>query len=204
MKMAEVTPTRSGFHADPEAGVCYRTLDFMGACGYRVGDDGSVWSCRKQLGPGHFGGAKWAIGKSWRKLRPTKATKESGRQEYVITLMTPEGRKVRKVHRIVLLAFAGPCPPGQESCHGDGDSLNNSLGNLRWDTKKGNAADRVRHGTDPEGERNPAAILTESDVREIRKECASGAKRRDVAKHRGVSLATIYHIVSRRIWKHVA
>lgn len=51
------------------------------------------------------------------------------------------------VHRLVLEAFVGPCPEGQEGCHNNGDVLNCRLTNLRWDTKSSNNLDRVKHGT---------------------------------------------------------
>ena len=61
-----------------------------------------------------------------------------------------KGQKTRHlVHRLVLAAFVGPCPPGMEGCHGDGDPSNNHLTNLRWDTKPANAADSISHGTHP-------------------------------------------------------
>lgn len=52
-----------------------------------------------------------------------------------------------RVHRLVLLAFEGPCPSGMEACHADGDRANNVRTNLRWDTPSSNASDRVTHGT---------------------------------------------------------
>lgn len=52
------------------------------------------------------------------------------------------------VHRLVLTAFVGPCPPGMEGCHNDGDPTNNSPGNLRWDYHQSNMHDKRRHGTD--------------------------------------------------------
>lgn len=52
------------------------------------------------------------------------------------------------VHRLVLEAFQGPCPVGMEGCHKDGNSANNRLDNLRWDTPTNNHADKVAHGTD--------------------------------------------------------
>ena len=52
----------------------------------------------------------------------------------------------RLVHRIVLEAFAGPCPEGMEGCHNDGDTSNNAVENLRWDTHSENNFDIVRHG----------------------------------------------------------
>lgn len=51
------------------------------------------------------------------------------------------------VHALVLTAFTGPCPDGFEGCHGDGDRTNNREPNLRWDTRRENVADMVKHGT---------------------------------------------------------
>lgn len=53
------------------------------------------------------------------------------------------------VHRLVLLAFIGPCPEGMEACHNDGDKRNNHLSNLRYDTSSANHLDRNRHGSQP-------------------------------------------------------
>ena len=57
------------------------------------------------------------------------------------------GDRLYLVHRLVLLAFTGPCPDGMEICHNDGDHANNALQNLRYDTRSANQFDRVRHGT---------------------------------------------------------
>jgi hypothetical protein len=51
------------------------------------------------------------------------------------------------VHILVLNAFTGPCPPGMEGCHSNGDATNNRLDNLRWDTHISNVQDSIRHGT---------------------------------------------------------
>jgi hypothetical protein len=51
------------------------------------------------------------------------------------------------VHRLVLLAFVGPCPPGYECLHDDGNPANNVLSNLHWGTPLENAQDMLRHGT---------------------------------------------------------
>ena len=50
------------------------------------------------------------------------------------------------VHRLVLLAFKGPCPRGLEGCHNDGNASNNRLLNLRWDTRQSNVRDVYIHG----------------------------------------------------------
>jgi hypothetical protein len=64
-----------------------------------------------------------------------------------VGLRTGGKRVNRLVHRLVLEAFVGPCPDGMEACHWDGDPTNNSLSNLRWDSRSANRMDAVRHGT---------------------------------------------------------
>lgn len=53
---------------------------------------------------------------------------------------------MRYIHRLVLEAFRGSCPPGHEACHYDDDPSNNRLENLRWDTRSSNELDKVRNG----------------------------------------------------------
>lgn len=53
------------------------------------------------------------------------------------------------VHLLVLQTFVGPCPPGLQACHNNGDPQDPRLSNLRYDTPEGNAADKLAHGTDP-------------------------------------------------------
>lgn len=48
------------------------------------------------------------------------------------------------IHRLVLLAFVGPCPEGTEACHENGDGSDNRLENLRWDTHAANVQDAVK------------------------------------------------------------
>jgi hypothetical protein len=79
-----------------------------------------------------------------RALKPY--TVKSGHQR--VTLSKQNVRRSAHIHRLVLTAFLGPAPTGMEVCHNDGDPANNLLSNLRWDTKKGNAQDRRRHGND--------------------------------------------------------
>lgn len=64
------------------------------------------------------------------------------------------GRQTKKlVHRLVLEAFVGPCPPGKECRHMDGNPKNSRVENLKWGTKSENALDRTIHGTDPQARR---------------------------------------------------
>lgn len=62
-----------------------------------------------------------------------------------VCLHDHEGR-IRQiyVHRIVLEAFVGACPPGMECLHGDDNPAHNMLSNLRWGTRSENLLDRYR------------------------------------------------------------
>ena len=52
------------------------------------------------------------------------------------------------VHRLVMLAFVGPCPEGQEVCHRNGVRHDNRLENLYYGTRSENNYDKRAHGTD--------------------------------------------------------
>lgn len=115
-------------------------------------------------------------------LRPRKHIRSGHLQ---VTLTSNEGggfiQKTHWVHRIVLLAFVGAPGPDEVCCHNDGNPENNSVSNLRWDTQLGNSADRLKHGTHAKGEQNPAAKVTESQVRQIKALIESGASNGEIA-----------------------
>lgn len=162
----------------------------QGFPGYRVGDDGSVWTC-------WVSGARPArMGAVWRRRKPRRA-----RNGY-LQLVTSD-RREPLVHRLVLEAFVGPCPEGMEACHADGNRTNNALSNLRWDTPKANAADRERHGKTYRGERIRLAKLTPERVLQIRAEYAAGTPHRHLAARHGVNESTTRAIIAGRAWRHV-
>jgi hypothetical protein len=75
-----------------------------------------------------------------------KPSTTSGGRPTVKLVQSPVA-KSRYVHQLVMEAFVGPRPEGMEVCHFDGDPANNHLANLRYDTRRANNLDRVRHGT---------------------------------------------------------
>lgn len=75
--------------------------------------------------------------------------------------------KTFKVHRLVLLAFVGPLPDGQQSLHDDGNPENCRLDNLSYGTGVKNWEDRKRHGRGSDGVNNPNAKLSKEQVLEI-------------------------------------
>jgi len=127
----------------------------------------------------------------------------SPNRDYVCAhLVTNEGQIVtRRMNRLVLEVFVGPPPtPRHMSLHGDGNSLNNHIGNLRWGTQKENRKDSERHGTAPFGSDYKRAKLTKEAVLAIR---ASTEFHRVLAARYGVSRTTITNVKSRAIWGHL-
>lgn len=57
------------------------------------------------------------------------------------------GPRTIAVHRLVMLAFVGPCPVGKEVRHLDGNPGHNTLSNLTYGTHAENVADSIAHGT---------------------------------------------------------
>lgn len=58
------------------------------------------------------------------------------------------GGKHRYVHAMVLETYVGPKPPDMNlGRHLNGNSLDNSIENLRWGTYSENELDKVAHGT---------------------------------------------------------
>lgn len=127
-----------------------------GCDGYAVGDDGSVWSCRRRFGCGYRS--------IWSLLVAMKGTNG----HYYVMFRINKKQKRRSVHSLVLDAFVGPCPDGMECRHfPDRDTANNRRSNLQWGTKKENAADKIVHGTDGRGARNAMAVLDDDSARSV-------------------------------------
>lgn len=131
-----------------------------------------------------------------------------GRQKLLAPIPRPNGylqvnltdgsrRRCAMVHQLVLAAFVGPRPEGAVSCHNNGDSFDNRLENLRWDTQSSNLLDKRKHGTVPDyrGERHPQCKLSDAAVVgaiELRK---SGWKLNDIAARIGVSKSYVSMLV---------
>lgn len=94
----------------------------------------------------------------------------------------------RLVHHLVLEAFVGPKPPGQEGLHGDDNPSNNTLSNLSWGTHQQNEDDKVARGRSRPGARNGMAKLSDKQVDLVR---ASTGTCKAVGTAFGVSAATV-------------
>lgn len=161
--------------------------------GYAVGDDGSVWTCRRR-------GRMPSYKNCWSRIYLNKIT--SG--QLVAFFWKKEKRFQKAVHTLVLEAFVGPRPEGMEACHfPDRNPANNSLKNLRWGTHQENMQHRDLHGTTARGSRAGRAKLTEPRVRLIRSLYEIGVMQKDIASRFRVSKTVIGAICRRELWKHV-
>lgn len=108
---------------------------------YRVGTDGSVWTCWRRTGRGN-GYAKQLTDR-WRRMNPV--INDKGYPSVNLTKESGTPYKTFRVHRLVLLAFVGPCPEGMECRHLNGVRADCRLENLAWGTRDENVEDRRRH-----------------------------------------------------------
>lgn len=109
-----------------------------------------------------------------------------------------------KVSVLVLSAFCGDKPFPEAVCaHNDGNPGNDYLTNLRWAYPVDNSRDMIRHNTRCRGEDVYGAVLTEDQVKAIRRRIAGGERNRPIAESFEVSISTIHLIRHNRIWKHV-
>lgn len=111
--------------------------------GYFVTEDGSVYSNRQG--------------------KPKKLKTNTDTKGYV-TFNCSYGNttKVLRVHREVLKAFVGEPPNGCVACHNNGNKLDNRLENLRWDSRRNNELDKLKHET------LRTQKLTEQDAKDIK------------------------------------
>lgn len=155
--------------------------------GYEVNDQGEVRSLY----------ATDRNGTKRKRALPLLLKKDFSKRYPTVKLYRNGTRIRRKVHRLVLEAFAGPCPPGQEACHYNGDRNDNRLSNLRWDTHKNNSSDSIRLGAYAKGARVGTSKLTEKEVLEIRSDPRTS---RELATIYPVSTTAIDNIKNRTQW----
>lgn len=158
---------------------------------YEVSDEGQVRSLD-------------LLDRMGRKRRGRMLSLCTDKRGYPATTLHADGLiTAKRVHRLVLEAFVGPCPPGMEGCHNDGNTTNNHVSNLRWDTRAANEADKIAHGTYQLGDRNPNSRHDEATVRRVHALRKSGMKYSDIEKETGVRVQNAWMIVHGKSWKHL-
>lgn len=168
--------------------------DIPGFASYFATEDGEIWSFRLRN--------KFQRHPTWKQLRLSVLHGYS----YVTVIDEAGNHYGRRVHRLILETFVGPCPVGMHACHGNGIRSDNRLSNLRWGTAISNQADKRIHGTNHGGvgERNRSAKLNASVVAKIRREYANNPESIAViAKRYGMTDSPIRCLLARKTWTHV-
>jgi hypothetical protein len=152
--------------------------------GYYLSRDGRLWS---------------TVYRGSRGVPRARKLSRYGRYVMATLYDTTNGRTwwVR-FHRLMLMVFVGPCPPGMDGCHYDDIHTNNHIDNLRWDYPVANAADRDRNGKTHRGENNSVSLLTDAQVIEIRGLLAAKVRQIDIADRYGISQQTVSTIACGR------
>jgi len=111
---------------------------------------------------------------------------------------------MRPAHRVALEMAKGPPPtPEHEAAHAPTVCHNKLCINprhLRWDTPKGNRADKLIDGTTNRGERCGSAKLSCQQVLAIR---ADSRSQRAIARDYNVSQSHVSAIKTRARWSHI-
>ncbi len=155
---------------------------------YRVSDDGQIESR-------HDGRCIAGVGNKWRPLKPILCRLRGGYLK--VTLCGCGIREQRYIHDLVLEAFVGSCPDGQECLHDDGDPTNNRVGNLKWGTRAQNVADMIRHGTHFTPFAKFPSVGADA-VAEVRRRHATGESTRAIAATMKIGKSTVWFIVARK------
>ena len=116
---------------------------------------------------------------------------------YHVTTTVNRKKKSYQVSRMVLITFKGDAPKDCVCSHLNGNSQDNRIENLAWETQKQNCFRKNEHGTAQRGSKNPAAKLCEEDVINIRRSTLSS---REIAPIYGVADAHIRAIRRGRSW----
>lgn len=160
--------------------------------GYKFSSDGQVYSCWTN-------GGKQSEG--WKLLLSEEI---KGGYLRVRLRVDTQVYEACQVAHLILEAFVGKRPLDYVACHRDGDPKNNSISNLRWDTRPNNEEDKKLAGTHQTGSGNPAAKLTEDDAIKIRELYEfTEVSTYKLADMFNVSRRTIGQIVNRENWTHI-
>ena len=105
------------------------------------------------------------------------------------------------VHRLVAEAFIGNSQKPVN--HKNGNRFDNRAVNLEYVTPKENQQHASRNGLLAIGSRHGNSVLTESEVLEIRRQCANGYTLSEIAEDFEIAFQTVSKIKNRHSWRHI-
>jgi hypothetical protein len=166
--------------------------DIKGFRGYQVSDLGRVRSFHHLRG--------WGLQAESHLVKPGLTN-----NGHLMVSLRRQGRgHHRYVHRLVLEAFLGPCPPGMETRRLlDSNRVDNRLQNLCWGTRSEIIADKHRRGTQVNGEGCHAAKMTAHSVRQLVRLRAGGMTLKTLAVRFGIRYENVRRILGGEHWKHL-
>lgn len=113
-------------------------------------------------------------------------------------------KKNKSAHRFAYDLYKKEIPKGMCVCHKCDNPSCVNPDHLFLGTQKENIADKVSKGRQAFGANQGSAKLDDDKVSEIKRMISSGENQTATAKVFGVSQATIWRIINRQTWKHVA
>lgn len=123
---------------------------------------------------------------------------------YVTCLRVGGASKTISVHREVAIAFVPNIQNKKEVNHKDCNKSNNRSSNLEWVTRKENMEHARKSGrflNNGKGRKGGNQILTENDVRAIRK--IKSPCILNIAREYKVTYHCIYGVIKNISWKHI-
>lgn len=156
---------------------------------YSVFEDGTIFSSKS--------------GKNIKPLNTSRNKQGKLRKYHRVCLCEGGVKRYYAIHRLVARAFI-PNPENKPHVnHKDANRFNNSVDNLEWVTVQENIEHSVANRLNPVGERCGQSVVTEEQVREIRKLRETGMSYPEISKLTGVKLSTCGAIGRRQNWFHI-
>jgi hypothetical protein len=122
---------------------------------------------------------------------------------HVIVLSRPGQKHLGVyVHREIMAAFVGPCPPGCQVSHLNGDNSDNRLANLCYESSKENILRKQAHKTQTFGESHAAAKITFEQVKQIKAARQGGKTLAAIANEYGLCHQHVSRICKGINWNH--
>ena len=114
-------------------------------------------------------------------------------------------RKAIGTHRYSYELYNGAIPAGLHICHKCDNPACVNPRHLIAETNEWNHRDKINKGRQSclKGERNPRALITEDDVRTIRRRRANGETATAISKDYPISQPMVSHICCGRAWAHI-
>lgn len=146
--------------------------------------------------------------RSWRRdgtatdLRDEPRVLSGWRQQgypFVNLSLGPKAHK-RAVHRLVAVAFLGPCAHSAQASHLNGNRADCRAVNLVWESARDNNSRKREHGTWQSGERHGCARLSAADAETIRLSPRGYGTGRAIARRFGISESQVSAIRNGKSW----